>query len=389
MNSSSISGDRSAPRPRLSDAVRTSRPCVRARLRPAVFIGLARGRGRRRWRDVTAARTIRSRATADDPDDRSRPTRTRPTRTRPPCPSNEHTPGVDTPDIAATTTTATASHGRARRRPARPGPGRRLGPGGPHRVRARPTSGARSRRLPPPGPRRRPHTPAHLRPHRHRPDHPGRGRHPHPSSPCARPAARACPARSPPCSTTSGRARASGSWRSAPGSASPPRCSPRASATTPSPPSKPDPTVAAGARAALHRAGHHPRLPVGDGVLGCAEHAPYDRMLSSACADGSSTPGECSARPHPTGRAHRHRRAARPVDPPSLSPPTTATRCRAHGSIGCAPRPVWRSRRCSYEVTDGHHASDGIGLRVARTGTGRENHRSDPNPPRAKVCSMV
>ncbi|MFF7251171.1 methyltransferase domain-containing protein [Embleya sp. NPDC008237] len=42
-----------------------------------------------------------------------------------------------------------------------------------------------------------------------------------------------------------------------------------------------DPTVAAGARDALHRAGHYPRLLVGDGVLGCAEHAPYDRVLST------------------------------------------------------------------------------------------------------------
>ncbi|WP_331767875.1 methyltransferase domain-containing protein [Embleya sp. NBC_00896] len=42
-----------------------------------------------------------------------------------------------------------------------------------------------------------------------------------------------------------------------------------------------DPTVAADARTALHRAGHHPHLLIGDGTRGCAEHAPYDRVLST------------------------------------------------------------------------------------------------------------
>ncbi|WP_331772225.1 methyltransferase domain-containing protein (plasmid) [Embleya sp. NBC_00888] len=42
-----------------------------------------------------------------------------------------------------------------------------------------------------------------------------------------------------------------------------------------------DPAVAADARAALHRAGHHPHLTVGDGTHGSAEHAPFDRLLST------------------------------------------------------------------------------------------------------------
>lgn len=42
-----------------------------------------------------------------------------------------------------------------------------------------------------------------------------------------------------------------------------------------------DPAVAADARAALHRAGLRPRLIVGDGTRGSAEHAPYDRVLST------------------------------------------------------------------------------------------------------------
>ncbi|MGW1992798.1 methyltransferase domain-containing protein [Embleya sp. NPDC001921] len=42
-----------------------------------------------------------------------------------------------------------------------------------------------------------------------------------------------------------------------------------------------DPAVAADARAALHRAGHHPHLAVGDGTCGSTEHAPYDRLLST------------------------------------------------------------------------------------------------------------
>ncbi|MYS86663.1 methyltransferase domain-containing protein [Embleya scabrispora] len=42
-----------------------------------------------------------------------------------------------------------------------------------------------------------------------------------------------------------------------------------------------DPRVAADARGALHRAGHHPHLLIGDGTCGSVEHAPYDRVLST------------------------------------------------------------------------------------------------------------
>ncbi|MCF2532949.1 hypothetical protein [Yinghuangia soli] len=50
-----------------------------------------------------------------------------------------------------------------------------------------------------------------------------------------------------------------------------------------------DPHVAAGARAALESAGLRPHLYVGDGTLGAAELAPYDRLLST-CAVRSIPP---------------------------------------------------------------------------------------------------
>ena len=44
-----------------------------------------------------------------------------------------------------------------------------------------------------------------------------------------------------------------------------------------------DPAVAERAQAALHRAGYHPRLLVGDGLGGCPDGAPYDRVIAT-CA---------------------------------------------------------------------------------------------------------
>ncbi|MDA0565263.1 ATP-grasp peptide maturase system methyltransferase [Streptomonospora sp. S1-112] len=42
-----------------------------------------------------------------------------------------------------------------------------------------------------------------------------------------------------------------------------------------------DPAVAAGAAAALRRAGHAPRLVIGDGLDGAPAHAPYDRVIAT------------------------------------------------------------------------------------------------------------